>query len=339
VITAAYSDPLTIKSATPTDVRVAVLGAGRWGRNLVRNLYELGVLDAVVDPRPEIRSEIEATYPKIAVLPEAKDAFASDVDAVVIATPAVTHAALALAAIQAGKDVFVEKPFSLNVEEAERVVREAYAAERVLMVGHMLLYQPAIRWIRRSLAEGLIGGLIGLHQERLNLGTVRTVENVLWSLGVHDVAALLYLIGEEVIRVTAWGQRALQEDIEDDMYLHLQFESGVEGHLHSSWLWPERRRRLSVVGTEGMLVYDEEEHAVILHRRRVLGDLSVEDRGAEVVFTGDAEPLRAELEHLLDCVRTRSTPISDGQSALRVIRVLEQASTQLSLGSPLVRRG
>jgi predicted dehydrogenase len=323
-------------SPVKTDVRVAVLGAGRWGRNLVRTMYELGALEAVVDPRPEIRSEIEATYPKIAVLPEAKDAFASGVDAVVIATPAVTHAALALAAIKAGKDVFVEKPFSLNVHEAERVVREAYAAERVLMVGHMLLYQPAIRWIRRYVGGGRIGSLIGLHQERLNLGTVRTVENVLWSLGVHDVAALLYLIDEEVLRVTAWGQRALQEEIEDDMYLHLQFESGVEGHLHASWLWPERRRRLSVVGTDAMLVYDEEEHVVILHRRHVLQDLSVEDLGTEVVFTGEAAPLRAELEHFLHCVATGETPDSDGASALRVLLVLEQASTQLRLGSPTV---
>jgi predicted dehydrogenase len=320
------------------DVRVAVLGAGRWGHNLVRNLYELGALHGVVDPRPEVRSDVELTYPGIEVWAESKDAFASDVDAVVIATPAVTHAALALAAIQAGKDVFVEKPFALNVEDAERVVREAYAAERVLMVGHMLLYQPAIRWIREYIKQGNIGSLIGLHQERLNLGTVRTVENVLWSLGVHDVAALMYLIGEDVLRVTAWGQRALQERIEDDMYIHLQFQSGVEGHLHASWLWPERRRRLSVVGTEAMLVYDEDEHVVLLHRRHVLEDLSVEDAGTELVFTGDAEPLRAELEHFLDCVRTRSTPISDGESGLRVIRVLEQASTQLTLESPLVRR-
>ena len=324
--------------AVKNDVNVAVLGAGRWGRNLVRNLHELGALQAVVDPRPEVRSEVESTYPDVVVWAEPKDAFASDVDAVVIATPAVTHAALALAAIQAGKDVFVEKPFALSVEEAERVVREAYAAERVLMVGHMLLYQPAIRWIREYVLQGNIGSLIGLHQERLNLGTVRTVENVLWSLGVHDVAALLYLIGEDVVRVTAWGQRALQEHIEDDMYLHLQFQSGVEGHLHASWLWPERRRRLSLVGTEAMLVYDEEEHVVTLHRRHVLEDLSVEDDGTEVVFNGEAAPLRAELEHLLQCIRTRSTPISDGESALRVIHVLEQASTQLSLSSPLVRR-
>jgi predicted dehydrogenase len=320
------------------DVRVAVLGAGRWGRNIVRNLYELGALHGVVDPRPEVRSDVELTYPGVEVWAESKDAFASEVDAIVIATPAVTHAALALAAIQAGKDVFVEKPFALNVEDAERVVREAYAAERVLMVGHMLLYQPAIRWIREYVQQGNIGSLIGLHQERLNLGTVRTVENVLWSLGVHDVAALMYLIGEDVLRVTAWGQRALQERIEDDMYIHLQFQSGVEGHLHASWLWPERRRRLSVVGTHAMLVYDEDEHVVLLHRRHVLEDLSVEDGGTELVFTGDAEPLRAELEHFLDCVRTRSAPISDGESGLRVIRVLEQASTQLTLESPLVRR-
>ena len=162
---------------------------------------------------------------------------------------------------------------------------------------------------------------------------------MLWSLGVHDVAALMYLVGGDAVRVTAWGQRALQSEVEDDMYLHLQFATGIEGHLHASWLWPEKRRRLSVIGTEGMLVYDEQEHAVLLHKRRVREDLSVEDGGTELAFTGEAAPLRAELEHLLDCIRARSVPISDGESALRVLRVLEQASTQLSLGAPSVGRG
>jgi predicted dehydrogenase len=323
---------------TDNDVRVAVLGAGRWGRNLVRNLYELGALHAVVDPRPEILSEVQATYGGVATWAEPGEAFESDVDAVVIATPAVTHAALALAAIRAKKDVFVEKPFSLTVEDAERVVREAYASDRIVMVGHMLLFQPAIQWIREYVRSGQIGTMLSLHQERLNLGTVRSIENVLWSLGVHDVASLLYLIGEDVVRITAWGQRALQETIEDDLYLHLQFASGVEGHLHASWLWPVLRRRLSVVGSDAMLTYDEEKQFVRLHRRRVKADLTIEDHGTEITFTGAAAPLHAELEHFLECVRTHTTPISDGENALKVVRVLEQASAQLALGSPLVQR-
>lgn len=321
-----------------SEIKVAVLGAGRWGRSLVRNLHALGALAAVVDPVPEVRAEVETAFPGLASWADPQEAFDSGVDAVVIATPASTHADLSLRAIAAGKDVFVEKPFALTVEDAERVVREAHAAGRVLMVGHLLLYQPAIRFIRDYVQGGGIGRLVGLHQERLNLGTVRSVENVLWSLGVHDVAALMHLAGEDVLRVTAWGQRVLQERIEDDLYLHLQFRSGVEGHLHASWLWPERRRRLSVIGAETMLSYDEEDQAVWLHRRGALPDLSVEDRGSELLFTGDAAPLRRELEHFLHCVATRDTPDSDGESALRVIRVLEQANTQLRLESPTVRR-
>ncbi len=316
--------------------RVAVLGAGRWGRNLIRNLHELGALAAVVDPSLAILEQVRHDYPGVVVVADPERVFRSSVDAVVIATPAVTHADLASQALRAGKHVFVEKPFTLTVEDAELVVKEAEAADRILMVGHLLLYQPAVVWLQEFLARGRIGWVASMYQDRLNLGTVRTVENSLWSLGVHDVAAILYLCGQEPVRTSTWGQAVIQPGVQDDMHLHMQFHDGAEAHIHNSWLWPEQRRRLTVVGTEAMVVLDESDQTVQLHRRRVNADLSVQDDGCEVLFQGDAEPLRHEMEHFLECVRTGARPCSDGESAVAVVRVLARADAQMrELNLPL----
>lgn len=311
------------------DLRVGVLGAGRWGRSLIRNLHMLGVLAAVADPRPATREEIAARYPDIPAYADHADMMASDVRAIVVATPAFTHAKLAIEALRAGKDVFVEKPFALTVADAESVVKEAEAAGRLLMVGHLLLYQPAVVWLREFLSSGRIGWVASLYQDRLNLGTVRTVENSLWSLGVHDVAAILYLVGEEPMRIATWGQAIIRPDIQDDMHLHMLFPDGAEAHIHNSWLWPEQRRRLTIVGTEAMVVLDEVDQTVRLYRRRVNANLSVQDDGDEVLFRGDTEPLRHELEHFLECLATGSRPRSDGESAVRVVRVLTHADEQM----------
>ena len=147
------------------------------------------------------------------------------------------------------------------------------------MVGHLLLYQPAILFVKELLSSGRLGLVGTLYQDRLNLGTVRVTENSLWSLGVHDVAAILYLMANEPVRTATWGQRIIQPGIEDDMHLHMQFDDGAEAHIHNSWLWPEQRRRLTVIGTEAMVVYDKSDGTVQLHRRRVNADLTVRDDG------------------------------------------------------------
>jgi predicted dehydrogenase len=185
--------------------RVGVIGAGRWGWNLVRTLHALEVLHAVADPRDEVRDRVSVEYPDVLVLATHQDLLSSGVDAVVIATPASTHAVLAIEALRAGKAAFVEKPFALTVEDAERIVHEADAAQLVLMAGHLLLYQPAIVWLSDFLRSGRIGWVASFYQDRLSLGTVRRLENSLWSLGVHDVAAILYLAGQEPVRLAAWG--------------------------------------------------------------------------------------------------------------------------------------
>jgi predicted dehydrogenase len=194
------------------------------------------------------------------------------------------------------------------------------------MVGHLLLYKPAIAFIREFLDEGKLGRVFSLHQERAKHGKARAVENALWSLGVHDVAALLHLAGTTPTRVTATGHCGLRPGMEDDVYLHLDFPDGRAAHLHSSWLWPEDRRRLTIIGGRGMLVYDEREERVTLHRKMVDAGLNNVDLGSEVVFQGSPtfQPLAAELGHFIDCVQNRHTPRSDGRQAVDVIRILEQ---------------
>lgn len=306
--------------------QVAVLGAGAWGSNLARTLHDLSALGAVVDPAPSVRRAVAARYPGVAVHAALADVLGPGVAAVAIATPAATHHAIAKQALLAGKDVFVEKPMTLRPDDAEELTRLAEREGRVLMVGHLLLYQPAIEYIARQLRDGLLGRLHSLHQERLKLGRVRAEENVLWSFGVHDIAVLLHLVGSEPTDVCTASHRILQPEVEDDVHLHLGFEGGVQAHLHVSWLWPETRRRLTVIGSEGMLTYDEVSGVVTLHRKTVDADLAEHDGGTEVVFTSKDEPLRLEMEHFLARVRDRGRPLSDGWDGTRVVRVLERAA-------------
>jgi predicted dehydrogenase len=313
--------------------KIAVIGAGQWGKNLVRTFAELGALAAVAEASAVIRADVGASYPEVPFY-ESYDPILQneDITAVAIATPVATHFAIAREMLLAGKDVFVEKPMTLFVDEAEELHRLARGLGRILMVGHLLLYQPAIQWIKRYIADGELGEVYSLHQQRSKLGRVRTVENVLWSLGVHDVAVLLHLVGAEPVQVAVSGQRVLQREIEDDVHLHLTFASGVQAHLHTSWLWPEQERNLVVIGQRGMLVYDEIAQTVTLHRKTIEADLSERDLGSEVVFEGHAEPLRVECAHFLECISTRRTPLSDGENGIAVIRVIEEAMELLKEG-------
>lgn len=309
-----------------SEIKVALIGAGNWGRNLVKNFYHLGVLAAVVDEDEKRLKEVGKDYPDVKLLNSTDDVWDMPVSAVAIATPAPTHYALAKTALMAKKDVFVEKPLALRAHEAEELSSLARENSCLLMVGHLLLYQPAIRWIKGFIAQGNIGKLYSLHEERLNLGRARAVENALWSLGVHDVALFLDIVGEKPREIKVTGQQALQPGIEDDVYLHLSFPGGVFAHLHASWLWPEKRRRLTVIGEEGMLVYDEIAQTVTWHKKSINSKLENVDKGEEVVFRGDAEPLKIELSHFIECCKNRAKPYSDGESAVAVVQVLEKAN-------------
>lgn len=309
-------------------MKLAVVGAGGWGRNLVRTLHEIGALAAVVEIDPACRNEVAAAY-DVAVFERLEDALGEDIQAFVVATPAVTHHDVARRILLADRDVFVEKPLSMTVGDAEDLVRTAAQRQRILMAGHMLLYQPAVTWIAEFLSADSIGRVHSYHQDRLNLGRARSFENALWSLGVHDIAVLLHLAGGAPRKTVAWGQNVLQGNIEDDVHVHMEFADDLQAHLHASWLWPEKERRLTVIGSEAMLVYDEVAQSVFLHKKGIRGNLSLWNRGKELVFQGAGEPLRLELEHFIACVADRTLPLSDGASAVEVMHVLEDASAAL----------
>ncbi len=313
-------------------IRIAVIGAGNWGINLVRNCHALGVLDCVAEASESSRENVRKEFQDLRLLEDWRPLLADDrVDAVIIATPAPTHYEIARAFLEAGKDVYVEKPITLHAEEAERLRDLASEQSAVLMTGHLLLYQPAIHFLRDYLATGNIGRIFSIHLERRNLGKARSAENALWSLGVHDVAMMVYLLDAEPVEVHAAGHCGLQQRIEDNVYLSLRFEEGPLGFIHNSWLWPEKKRDLVVVGSEGMLRYDEIAQRIIRYEKTIrMADLSNEDNGEEEIFQGDAQPLRLALEHFLDCIRNRVTPRSGGDNAVAVVRILEKAQEQLN---------
>jgi predicted dehydrogenase len=311
-------------------MKVAVFGAGSWGRNLIRNLHEMGVLAAVAEHHADARAFLKTSYPELAMFSE-PDAILADhsIQGVLIGTPSPTHYQLAKQALLAGKDVFVEKPMTLNSADAEELVQLARDNQRVLMTGHLLLFQPAVRWIKEFLDAGKLGTLYSLHQERMDLGRAQPVENVLWALGVHDIAVLLYLVGAHPARIRASGHHVLTPGVEDDVYVHMEFPSGVRANLHNSWLWPVKRRRLVVVGSQGMLVYNEVHQKVVHYQKSIDAELKNVDEGAELVFEGHGQPLRLELEHFLECMKTRATPLASGESAIEVIKALEAAASML----------
>jgi len=304
--------------------KVAVIGAGNWGKNLINNFLELEALSAVAESQPELQGRLKKDMPEVPIYEDFRQVPFEQIDAVAIATPAPTHFEVASYFLENGKDVFVEKPMTLASRDAIDLHTFAQKHDRVLMVGHLLLYQPAIQFIKQFISEGRLGKLFHLHQERKKLGRARYVENVTWSLGVHDIAVLLYLVGEQPKHIFASGHCGLQKTVEDDVYVHMQFVDGVKAHLHNSWLWPENRRQLTIVGEKGMLVFDEINSRVTYHNKTIDADLNNCDQGSEVVFEGTEPPLKLELQHFLDCVASRSTPISDGQNGIDVVTTLER---------------
>ncbi len=316
-----------------TERQVAVVGAGPWGKNHVKQFHALGRLGGIVEANETLRTKIGAEYPGVPLYASMDAMLAATGEAscaaVVIATPASTHAKLAMQAIDAGRDVLVEKPMTLAQSEAEKLANLAEEKGRVLMVGHLLLFQPAIRWITQFLKEGGLGKVRTITQTRINFGRARAQENAMWSLGVHDVAVVLELLGEAPTSVSATGAATLTPGVEDDVRLTMRFPSGATAFVHSSWLSPIRRRELVVVGSEGMLVFDELAKSVTLHKKRFDEKLGQTDGGEEVVFKQDEEPLKIEAEHFLARLEDRARPIADGRQGVAVVAVMEEAARQL----------
>jgi predicted dehydrogenase len=327
-------------SAPPETVRVAVVGLGYWGPNLARNLAAIPGCEVswLCDASAEARSRLERSFPgarSTDVLGEVLDD--PELDAVVLATPVPTHAELAVAVAEAGKHCFVEKPLATNAADAERAVAAAADAGRLLMVGHLLEYHPAVARLKELIDGEELGALRYVYGNRLNLGKLRADENALWSLGAHDVSVVLYLVGEDPEECIAHGASYVRHGVQDVVFCYLRFPSGIVAHLHLSWLDPHKARRLTVVGARRMATFDD---------MLIEGKLTVYDKGFDedtrswgeyIARSGDIfspripslEPLRIECEHFVQCVRSGSPPRSDGQSGLRVVRVLERLQRSL----------
>jgi len=305
---------------------VIVVGAGSWGQHLVRNFYELGGLAGVAEAKPELRAAIAARYPGVPAYADLQETLRAEAPALAIATPAPTHYRLALAALEAGKDAFVEKPLALTAHEARHLATLADERQRILMVGHLLLYQPAIAWLRDYLASGEAGTVWHIHTRRAKLGKVRREENVWWSFAPHDVSVVLDLLGNPALAaVRAQGHAMLQPGIADDVQVSLRFASGQTAHLHTSWYWPLQERRTTILAERKMLVYDELAQTVTVYDKGVTAELANRDAGSFIAEVANHEPLKLECQHFLDCLVHRTRPRSDGWNGVAVVEVLERA--------------
>jgi predicted dehydrogenase len=312
---------------------IAVLGCGAWGKNITRTMHQLGRLRAVVDPSESGRANAQSVAPGVPVHPSASTVLSdANVKGVMIATPAETHYNAACQAIAAGKDVFVEKPLTIDVDEARDLVYRSAAAKRILMVGHLLEYHPAILKLHELIVAGELGKVRYLISNRLNLGKIRTEENALWSFAPHDIAVILRMVGQFPFEVVATGGCYVSPNIADVTVTQLLFDNGVRSHIFVSWLHPFKEQRLVVIGSQKMASFDDVAKELILYDQRVdwkQGQpVPVKGDGVRVAYSQD-EPLKQECLHFIECIEQRKAPRTDGENGLRILQILHAAQRSL----------
>jgi predicted dehydrogenase len=318
---------------------IAVIGCGYWGKNLVRNFEKLNALVLCCDATPSGRAQASEIAPNATVVADVREALEANVEGVVIATPAETHYELARAALKAGKDVFVEKPLALTYEEGAALVRLADEQRRILMVGHVLEYHPAIIKLHQMIHAGELGKVRYISSNRLNLGKVRREENILWSFAPHDIAVILRLMHGTPFQVSAHGGSYVQANIADVTITHMLFDNGVRAHIYVSWLHPFKEQRLVVIGSRKMASFDDVTKQLMLYDQRVEvheGEPVPIKGGGDLVEFEKQEPLYLECRAFLQSIQTRKPPLTDGQSGLRVLQVLQIAQRSLVMnGEPM----
>lgn len=317
------------------DPIVGVIGCGSWGKNLVRNFHDLGALRTICDTDEDVLSSLRGKYPTLQAALDYRSLLTDPaIKAVVISTPAATHCELAKQALLAGKDIFVEKPLALVSEDAQELVALAKESKKILMVGHILEYHPAINRLKELVDSGELGKIQYIYSARLNLGKFRTEENILWSFAPHDISAILYLLNEMPAKVAAHGGNYLNPHITDVTITHLDFPSGAKAHIFVSWLHPYKEQKLVVIGDKKMMMFDDVEAKDKLlaysHKIDWIGRQPVpHPEKPERIDLPQTEPLRAECEHFLACVGSRRTPRTDGNNGLRVLKILEACQQSL----------
>ncbi|MBT6052788.1 MAG: Gfo/Idh/MocA family oxidoreductase [Candidatus Scalindua sp.] len=316
---------------------ISVIGTGYWGKNLVRNFNELGILHTICDSNPSTLNAFQKQYPEVEVQCSFENVLQNPaIDAVVIATPAETHFKMAKMALLADKHVFVEKPLALFVNEAKELQQLALSQNLKLMIGHILLYHPAIIKLKEIINSGELGKINYIYSNRLNLGKIRSEENILWSFAPHDISAMLFLLDEMPSQVIAQGGNYLNQDITDVTMTMLSFKSGVKGHIFVSWLHPDKEQKLIIVGDKKMALFDD---------TLTEGKLQIHDKGVDwinrqpvprkngitLVPLDNSEPLKAECEHFLSCIASDTIPKSDGDNGVKVLTVLNACQDSLKL--------
>ena len=323
------------------DQKVAVVGMGYWGRNLVRNFHTLDALSVVCDSQGDRERAVQELYPGVAFCTDYQAVLAdSAIDAIALATPAVTHYQMARQALEAGKDVYVEKPLAIKTDEGRELTALAKARQRILMVGHILQYHSAVLKLKELVDAGALGQIRYIYSNRLNIGKIRTEENILWSFAPHDISVILGLLGEMPSRISCRGGAYLSPSVADVTVSQLDFPGGVQAHVFVSWLHPFKEQRLVVVGSEQMAVFDDTvEDKLVLFSHKVewkdRAPAAVKAEG-EVVPLDDCEPLQAECRHFLECCRDRRQPRTDGEEGVRVLQVLDLCQQSMhQQGAPI----
>ena len=337
---------------TADKVRVGVVGLGYWGPNLARNFDRLpsAELAYCCDLDEANLAKARELYPSTIVTDRYEDLLADDdLDAIVVATSVPTHYPLGKKALEAGKHTFIEKPIALKAADAQDLLTTADDYGVKLMVGHLLEYHPAVRKLKELVDDGSLGKVFYVYANRLNLGKVRTDENALWSFAPHDISVLNFLIGEEPEEVSARGECYLQDGVEDVVFGYIKYPSGVVGHLHVSWLDPHKSRKITVVGSEKMVVFDdmEADRKVTVYDKGATTTRTKFDSYGEFVTLhfgdihipriGNEEPLRVEAQHFVDCIANDAPVLSDGRDALNVVRVLDAMARSLHNGGQPVK--
>lgn len=321
--------------------QIAIIGAGAWGMNHVRVWNKLKQLKIVCDLDSQRLDLIRMQYPDITCTTNIDEVFDMDeVRGVVVATPAHSHVELALHCLERGKDVFVEKPMALNYPDAEKLVRAAKKLNKILMVGHVLEYHPAVIKLRELIQTGELGRILYIYSHRLNIGKIRVVENAMWSFAPHDVAIILRILETMPESVTCQGEGYLNNHVADITLMSFKFPNKVQGHIYVSWLHPFKEHRFIVVGEKQMAVFDDTlpwENKLVLYPHQVQwvkGQIPVAHKAdAHPVPLQPVEPLLRECEHFLQCIQTRSKPLTDGESGSQVVKVLDAAQQSLVKGS------
>jgi predicted dehydrogenase len=317
---------------------IAVTGLGYWGPNLARNFDDLGVLSALCDLDPELRERYASRYPNARMYSDFDELLADDgVEAIVVATPVPTHYELAKRALSAGKHVLVEKPPAMRAPEIDELVAIARERDLVLMPGHLLLYHPGIRKLKQLIDDGELGDVLCVYGNRQNLGIVRTNENALWSLGVHDLSVMLYLLDEEPSEAVAHGRDFLTEGVEDVVFCYLRFPSGKIAHMHLSWLDPHKMRRITVVGREKMVVFDdmELERKVTIYekapwkRTDSYGEWQTRSGDISIPKIPTDEPLKLECQEFLRLIAGEGDRRKVAEDGARVVRALDRLTESL----------